>query len=366
MNQPAVFISCVSPEFGQTRSRVATILTRLGYTPVIQEIFGTEPGDLRQVLRDKINACEGLIQIVGQGYGAEPPTVDAGYGRVSYTQFEFLYARGQKKKTWLIFAGDACTRDTPLERLDLPNDPTHPDPVGYQAERRALQLSYNDKRRNDGHLYYEATGDTDLELKVERLRDELAELRQAFEAWQKEVLGRLTITTEKIQRLELKDVESLTVRSPEPLPVFEPQYANLAAVGTNVLLSSFTLATVSPLLATNFESLRGARVQIRKTPSLGEVLRLCSVLELFCLYDHVHLWYPQYGEESPTFPPALPPIEELKQLPAAQLLPALGKAFLRKVGQTLSIVAQGGYQALVEGSPLFTLAQREGVLHVIT
>ena len=61
MNQPSVFISCVSPEFRQTRSRVGTILTRLGYTPVIQEIFGTEPGDLRQVLRDKIDACEGLI-----------------------------------------------------------------------------------------------------------------------------------------------------------------------------------------------------------------------------------------------------------------------------------------------------------------
>ena len=101
MNQPSVFISCVSPEFRQTRSRVAAILTRLGYTPVFQEIFGTEPGDLRQVLRDKIDACEGLIQIVGEGYGAEPPTVDAEYGRVSYTQFEFLYARSRKKKTWL-------------------------------------------------------------------------------------------------------------------------------------------------------------------------------------------------------------------------------------------------------------------------
>src|SRR6516165_1969290 len=59
MNQPSVFISCVSPEFRQTRSRVAAILTRLGYTPVFQEIFGTEPGDLRQVLRDKIDGCEG-------------------------------------------------------------------------------------------------------------------------------------------------------------------------------------------------------------------------------------------------------------------------------------------------------------------
>src|SRR5271165_3071996 len=70
MNQPLVFLSCVSPEFRQTRRRVAAILTRLGYTPVVQEIFGTEPGDLRQVLRDKIDACHGLIQVGGYGYGA--------------------------------------------------------------------------------------------------------------------------------------------------------------------------------------------------------------------------------------------------------------------------------------------------------
>ena len=126
MNPPAIFISCVSPEFRHTRGRVAAILTRLGYTPVIQEIFGTEPGDLRQVLRDKIDACKGLIQIVGQGYGAEPPAVGTEYGRVSYTQFEFLYACKKHKKTWLLFAGDATTRDTPPERLDPPpSDKTH-------------------------------------------------------------------------------------------------------------------------------------------------------------------------------------------------------------------------------------------------
>ena len=45
------------------------------------------PGGSVGALRDKIDACEGLIQMVGQGYGAEPPTVDAEYVRVSYTQF---------------------------------------------------------------------------------------------------------------------------------------------------------------------------------------------------------------------------------------------------------------------------------------
>lgn len=76
MNQPGMFISCVSPEFRSTRTRVALILTRLGYTPVIQEIFGTEPGDLRQVFRNKIDGCEGLIQIIGQAYGAQALNVD--------------------------------------------------------------------------------------------------------------------------------------------------------------------------------------------------------------------------------------------------------------------------------------------------
>ena len=45
------------------------------------------------------------------------------------------------------------------------------------------------KRRNDGHLYYDATSNADLDLKVERLRDELAEAAAgAFEAWQNEIL----------------------------------------------------------------------------------------------------------------------------------------------------------------------------------
>jgi tetratricopeptide (TPR) repeat protein len=144
-------------------------------------------------LRDNIDSCEGLIQIAGQGYGAEPTRVDANYGRVPYTQFEFLYAQAKKKKTWLLFAGQACGCDTPLERLDLPNDPAYPDPIGYQSERRALQRSYCVQRRKDGHLYYDVASDADLDLKVERLRDELAKLRQAFNLWQNKVLRAFTV-----------------------------------------------------------------------------------------------------------------------------------------------------------------------------
>ena len=222
--KPRLFISAVTAELGRTRQLVANVLSRLGYDPVWQDIFGTEPGDLRQVLRDKIDGCDGLIQLVGRGYGAEPPPVVdpvsgvtsyTEFGRVSYTQFEFLYAESVGKKTWLIFADDGCTRDRPVEQLDLPHrsplapreesgEHTVPDeqtvPDGairlplaeregyvYQSERRALQDAWRLRWQEHVHLRHEAASDTELELKIERMKDEFAELRKEFRDWQKSV-----------------------------------------------------------------------------------------------------------------------------------------------------------------------------------
>ena len=58
---PRIFVSAVTSELKTARQMVANALTRLGYEPVRQEIFGTESGDLRQVLREKIDDCDGLI-----------------------------------------------------------------------------------------------------------------------------------------------------------------------------------------------------------------------------------------------------------------------------------------------------------------
>lgn len=91
--KPRIFISAVTSEFGSTRQLGANVLQRLGYDPVWQNIFGTEQGDLRKMLRDKIDDCEGLVHLVGFAYGAEPTTPDEQFGRVSYTQFELLYAK---------------------------------------------------------------------------------------------------------------------------------------------------------------------------------------------------------------------------------------------------------------------------------
>src|SRR5580704_2194025 len=186
-DKPRIFVSAVSSEFRQTRQDVANILTRLGFEPVMQDVFGVEAGDLRQMLREKIDSCDGLIQIVGQAYGFEPPAPDEEFGRVSYTQFEYLYARKKQKKTWLILTGPGYAPDSSQEQLDLPPRPDDPDPPAYQAERQGLQQSYRERLRAGGDVWYDAADETDLQLKVERLRDDLAALRKAFRSWQMRV-----------------------------------------------------------------------------------------------------------------------------------------------------------------------------------
>ncbi len=189
MNRPRLFLSAVSEELRTARQSVATTVRTLGYDPVSQDDFPTGYGELRQWLREQLNSCEGLIQLVGHGYGTEPPDLDPDYGRVSYTHFEFLYARDQGKKTWVIVIGEQCRRDTPSDRLDLPREPTHPNPSGYQAERRTFQEQYIARLKQDNHLRHLADSDTELDNIVLRLRDELRTLREHAERKQQ----RLTI-----------------------------------------------------------------------------------------------------------------------------------------------------------------------------
>lgn len=169
-----------------TRKLVAEVLVSLGYTPVYQGVQ-TAAGDLRQDLREKIDCCEGLIQIVGDGYGYEPPTDDEIYGRVSYTHFEFLYARDKGKKIWLIFPDKNCERDTPPDDLDRPADLKCADPKAYQEERRRLQEKYTIDRRSDGYVYHLVSSNADLKVKIAQINNELAALREGERIWKRNV-----------------------------------------------------------------------------------------------------------------------------------------------------------------------------------
>jgi Domain of unknown function (DUF4062) len=113
--RPAIFISAVSSELRSARQLVANTLTFLGYEPEWQDIFGTEEGDLRAMLRRRIDSCKGVVQLVGKCYGAEPSIIDEEFGRISYTQYEALYAIRKGKKVWYLFLDESFPTDPHAE-----------------------------------------------------------------------------------------------------------------------------------------------------------------------------------------------------------------------------------------------------------
>ncbi|HSP46152.1 MAG TPA: DUF4062 domain-containing protein, partial [Chthoniobacterales bacterium] len=165
---PLIFISAVSRELRSGRQLAANTLSFLGYQPVWQDIFGTETGDLRAMLRQQIDQCKGVLQIVGNCYGAEPPEPDPQFGRVSYTQYEALYARQRGKKVWYLFIDET-----------FPIDASGDEP----EELRALQSAYRKRLQSDAHLFHPLTSREGLEASVLKLRDDLVRLRRGVKRW---------------------------------------------------------------------------------------------------------------------------------------------------------------------------------------
>jgi tetratricopeptide (TPR) repeat protein len=176
--RPAIFISAVSKELSSARQLVANTLSFLGYDPDWQEIFGTEEGDLREVLRRRIDAAKGVVQLVGKCYGTEPPSVDEKYGRVSYTQYEALYAKGREKKVWYLFLDEGF----PADRCEEESE-----------EKQKLQEAYREKVKADVHLYHALNSHEALETSVLRMRDDLTSLRRGVRRWAVAVLALLLI-----------------------------------------------------------------------------------------------------------------------------------------------------------------------------
>ena len=168
MPHQAIFISAVSKELKSARQLVANTLQFLGYEPVWQDVFGTEPGDLRAMLRRQIDGCKGVVQLVGQRYGAEPPVPDEQFGRVSYTQYEALYARQRGKKVWYLLLDESF----PLEGPEVEAE-----------ELRELQSAYRRRLQADSHLFHPLNSLEALEADVLKLRNDLARLRRGAKLW---------------------------------------------------------------------------------------------------------------------------------------------------------------------------------------
>ena len=166
--RPVIFLSAVSSELKSARQLVANTLTFLGYEPDWQDIFGTEQGDLREMLRRRIDKSKGVVQIVGRSYGAEPPPPYATFDRVSYTQYEALYARQRGKKVWYLLLDDT-----------FPADPCEPEP----EEKAQLQLAYRERVHGGNDLWHLIKDRAELKNAIYEIHDELARLRRRAICW---------------------------------------------------------------------------------------------------------------------------------------------------------------------------------------
>jgi tetratricopeptide (TPR) repeat protein len=168
MSKQIIFVSAVSEELKSARQLVANTLTSLGYEPDWQDIPSVEQSDMRRMLQRRIDASEGVVQIIGQRYGAEPPGPDERFGRVSYTQYEALYARQRGKRVWHLLLDDGF--------------PT--DPCEAEAEASAqLQQDYRRRVAADSNLYHSLTNREGVENCVLKLRSELDRLRRRGKQW---------------------------------------------------------------------------------------------------------------------------------------------------------------------------------------
>lgn len=157
---------------------MANTLTFLGYQPVWQDVFSTETGDLRILLNQQIDQCKGVVQLVGQCYGAEPPTADEEFGRISYTQYEALYARKRNKKVWYLFIDERF----PADACEVEPD-----------ELRELQAAYRRRLQSETHVFHPLTSSEALEAGVLKLRDELTRLRRGVKQWAFTVIALLLV-----------------------------------------------------------------------------------------------------------------------------------------------------------------------------
>ena len=180
--KPKIFVSSVSRELKTVRQLVANTLVALGYEPVWQDIFDTSGDDIRPMLRKKIDGCAAILQIVGDAYGAEPPEPDEEFGRVSYTQYELLYAKSKGKRVYYLMAEGDLPRDQSAAEVNAPLDSTA-EAIEDAKERARLQSDYRQQILDAEQVYYAVGSHSETELSVRRLRDDLSKMRRGFRGW---------------------------------------------------------------------------------------------------------------------------------------------------------------------------------------
>src|SRR6266436_1693308 len=127
-----VFISATSKDLGTVRELVKQALLTMGFMPIQQTNFPPDYRSGREMIEEKIAACEAVIHIFGIRYGAEPDpsTLPEGAARRSYTQMEADIARKLGKKLYLF----VCSEDFPYDQAPVENEELQRLQQTYRAE----------------------------------------------------------------------------------------------------------------------------------------------------------------------------------------------------------------------------------------
>jgi hypothetical protein len=118
-----IFLSAVSSEFRACREALASDLRPTGHEVKVQEDFQQHGGSLLERLESYIAVCDRVVALVGAAYGFEPPDpARPGGVRRSYTQWEYVFAQGERlagpkegrKDVYVHFANDDYRAAHPL------------------------------------------------------------------------------------------------------------------------------------------------------------------------------------------------------------------------------------------------------------
>ena len=109
----SVFVSATSSDLGECRRVVRDVLLAQSILPVVQEHFPPDYRSLIQSLQSHVAACDAVICLVGDVFGAAP--ANAGQPLRSYTQLEYDVARQLDLPVFVFLTAEAFRRTSEAE-----------------------------------------------------------------------------------------------------------------------------------------------------------------------------------------------------------------------------------------------------------
>lgn len=164
--RPDIFISAATADLGSCRRIIKDALLTLGCTPIEQTNFPPDAQSVRDMLREKIAACDAVIHIAGHVYGAEPVQQQPGEPRRSYTQLEYDIAQELARPVYVFICGDG-----------FPYDEHEPE----DDERQALQRAHRERLAAGDHLFTPVASRDELTLRIHQLQIRVERLATALQ-----------------------------------------------------------------------------------------------------------------------------------------------------------------------------------------